>query len=143
MLLEKNMERSACLPLTQLMVFQVVSYHTHIPHYIPQYTWDGLVEPMWKIIRFCTLMADLTLVPSNSMKVDNSKLIAIEYRKRKCLSLCCKTAEVKIAVKAQNMEISICRMPPERRSMVEVKNLLMAFLTCRKSCMQTNAAARG
>ena len=48
---------------------QVVSYHTHIPHYIPQYTWDGLVEPMWKIIRFCTLMADLTLVPSNSMKV--------------------------------------------------------------------------
>lgn len=46
----------------------VVSYHTHIPHYIPQYTWDGLVEPMWKIIRFCTLMADLTLVPSNSMK---------------------------------------------------------------------------
>lgn len=51
------------------MLPQVVSYHTHIPHYIPQYTWDGLVEPMWKIIRFCTLMADLTLVPSNSMKV--------------------------------------------------------------------------
>jgi hypothetical protein len=48
---------------------QVVSYHTHIPHYIPQYTWDGLVEPMWKVIRFCTLMADLTLVPSNMMKV--------------------------------------------------------------------------
>lgn len=47
----------------------MVSYHTHIPHYIPQYTWDGLVEPMWKIIRFCTLMADLTLVPSNTMKV--------------------------------------------------------------------------
>lgn len=46
----------------------VVSYHTHIPHYIPQYTWDGLVEPMWKVIRFCTLMADLTLVPSNMMK---------------------------------------------------------------------------
>ena len=47
----------------------MVSYHTHIPHYIPQYTWDGLVEPMWKLIRFCTLMADLTLVPSKTMKV--------------------------------------------------------------------------
>ena len=47
----------------------VVSYHTHIPEYIPQYTWRGLVEPMWKLIRFCTLMADLTLVPSKAMKV--------------------------------------------------------------------------
>ena len=29
---------------------------------------------MWKIIRFCTLMADLTLVPSNSMKVEYLQL---------------------------------------------------------------------
>ena len=47
----------------------VVSYHTHIPEYIPRYTWRGLVEPMWKLIRFSTLMADLTLVPSKAMKV--------------------------------------------------------------------------
>ena len=47
---------------------QVVSYHTHIPEYIPMYTWKGLVEPMWKIIRFNVLMADLTLVPSKTMK---------------------------------------------------------------------------
>ena len=32
------------------------------------YTWKGLVEPMWKIIRFNVLMADLTLVPSKTMK---------------------------------------------------------------------------
>ena len=55
--------------LLTTVVMQVVSYHTHIPHYIPRYTWAGFVEPMWKVIRFCTLMADLTLVPSNNMKV--------------------------------------------------------------------------
>ena len=47
----------------------VVSYHTHIPEYIPMYTWKGLVEPMWNIIRYCTLVADLALVPSQAMKV--------------------------------------------------------------------------
>ena len=40
----------------------LVSYHTHIPQYIPQYTWAGLVEPMWKLIRFCVRAADVTLV---------------------------------------------------------------------------------
>lgn len=62
----KHLPLSLDLPHVYL---QVVSYHTHIPHYIPQYTWRGLVEPMWKVIRFCTLMADLTLVPSKAMKV--------------------------------------------------------------------------
>lgn len=46
-----------------------VSYHTHIPEYIPKYTWKGLVGPMWRVIRFNILMADLTLVPSKTMKV--------------------------------------------------------------------------
>ena len=54
-----------CLSLPRLQV----SYHTHIPEYIPKYTWKGLVGPMWRIIRFNILMADLTLVPSNTMKV--------------------------------------------------------------------------
>ena len=51
----------------------VVSYHTHIPEYIPKYTWRGLVEPMWKVIRYCTLVADLTLVPSKAMKVGSRR----------------------------------------------------------------------
>ena len=54
-----------CLSLRRLQV----SYHTHIPEYIPKYTWKGLVGPMWRVIRFNILMADLTLVPSNTMKV--------------------------------------------------------------------------
>lgn len=47
----------------------VVSYHTHIPEYIPRYTWKGLVAPMWSIIRWCTRMSDLTLVTSKAMQV--------------------------------------------------------------------------
>jgi sulfoquinovosyltransferase len=60
---------AAILYAKLLSIPLVVSYHTHIPEYIPKYTWSGLVEPMWKLIRFSTLMADLTLVPSKTMKV--------------------------------------------------------------------------
>lgn len=28
----------------------VMSYHTHVPKYIPQYTFSFLVEPMWAVI---------------------------------------------------------------------------------------------
>ena len=59
-----------CLSLPRLQV----SYHTHIPEYIPKYTWKGLVGPMWRVIRFNILMADLTLVPSNTMKVPHSPM---------------------------------------------------------------------
>lgn len=46
----------------------VVSYHTHVPHYIPLYTFAFLVTPMWAVIRLCQWMADLTLVTSFQMK---------------------------------------------------------------------------
>lgn len=46
----------------------VMSYHTHMPEYIPKYTWKGLVAPMWAVIRWCTRRADLTLVTSKVMK---------------------------------------------------------------------------
>lgn len=63
---------SAIMYAKLLAIPLVVSYHTHIPEYIPKYTWRGLVEPMWKIIRLCTLWADLTLVPSKAMKVSSA-----------------------------------------------------------------------
>jgi sulfoquinovosyltransferase len=56
-----------------LAVPLVMSYHTHIPEYIPRYTWSGLVQPMWSIIRWCTRRADLTLVTSKAMKVRASQ----------------------------------------------------------------------
>eukprot|EP00882_Tetradesmus_deserticola_P007532 GHRQ01007932.1.p1 GENE.GHRQ01007932.1~~GHRQ01007932.1.p1 ORF type:complete len:334 (+),score=163.81 GHRQ01007932.1:1218-2219(+) len=59
---------AAVLYARLLAVPLVMSYHTHIPEYIPRYTWAGLVQPMWSIIRWCTRRADLTLVTSKAMK---------------------------------------------------------------------------
>ena len=46
----------------------MISYHTHIPHYIPRYTWSGLVKPMWDFIRFWTNKADATMVTSSILQ---------------------------------------------------------------------------
>ncbi|KAF5840931.1 hypothetical protein DUNSADRAFT_15132 [Dunaliella salina] len=59
---------AATLYAKALRIPLVMSYHTHIPEYIPKYTWQGLVEPMWSIIRWCTRRSDLTLVTSKAMK---------------------------------------------------------------------------
>jgi sulfoquinovosyltransferase len=59
---------AAVLYARLLAVPLVMSYHTHIPEYIPKYTWKGLVQPMWSIIRWCTRRADLTLVTSKAMR---------------------------------------------------------------------------
>ncbi|EIE20061.1 UDP-Glycosyltransferase/glycogen phosphorylase [Coccomyxa subellipsoidea C-169] len=64
---------AATLYAKLLAIPLVVSYHTHIPEYIPKYTWKGLVGPMWRVIRFNILMADLTLVPSKTMKTELSR----------------------------------------------------------------------
>lgn len=49
-----------CVPL-------VMSYHTHVPVYIPRYTFSWLVAPMWLVIKFLHRAADLTLVPSAAL----------------------------------------------------------------------------
>lgn len=48
----------------------VLSYHTHLPIYIPKYTYSWLVKPMWLIIKFLHGAADLTLVPSSAIRRD-------------------------------------------------------------------------
>eukprot|EP00891_Asterochloris_glomerata_P003975 jgi/Astpho2/3975/e_gw1.00063.100.1_t len=65
---------SAIMYAKLLAIPLVVSYHTHVVKYIPKYTWDGFVEPMWSIIRGTTLVADLTLVPSHAMKCRNQRI---------------------------------------------------------------------
>lgn len=48
---------------------QVVSYHTHIPEYIPRYNlWTGLVAPMWALIKMCSRWCNLCLVTSSVMQ---------------------------------------------------------------------------
>ncbi|GKV05982.1 hypothetical protein SLEP1_g17928 [Rubroshorea leprosula] len=53
-----------------LSVPLVMSYHTHVPVYIPRYTFSWLVKPMWMIIKFLHRAADLTLVPSAAIGRD-------------------------------------------------------------------------
>ncbi|KAL7136293.1 hypothetical protein ABFS83_10G019900 [Erythranthe nasuta] len=48
----------------------VMSYHTHVPVYIPRYTFSWLVKPMWLVIKFLHRAADLTLVPSAAIAKD-------------------------------------------------------------------------
>ncbi|ONK62077.1 uncharacterized protein A4U43_C07F120 [Asparagus officinalis] len=48
----------------------VMSYHTHVPIYIPRYTFSWLVKPMWMVIKFLHGAADLTLVPSAAISRD-------------------------------------------------------------------------
>ncbi|GJR66920.1 sulfoquinovosyl transferase SQD2-like protein [Tanacetum coccineum] len=48
----------------------VMSYHTHVPVYIPRYTFSWLVQPMWLVIKFLHRAADLTLVPSAAIAKD-------------------------------------------------------------------------
>ncbi|KAJ7294902.1 hypothetical protein O6H91_Y225000 [Diphasiastrum complanatum] len=45
----------------------VMSYHTHVPLYIPKYTFSWLVKPMWLIIKLLHGTADLTLVTSHAL----------------------------------------------------------------------------
>nr|GMD01481.1 sulfoquinovosyl transferase SQD2-like [Ipomoea batatas] len=52
-----------CVPL-------VMSYHTHVPVYIPRYTFSWLVQPMWLVLKFLHRAADLTLVPSAAIAKD-------------------------------------------------------------------------
>ncbi|XP_039019478.1 sulfoquinovosyl transferase SQD2-like [Hibiscus syriacus] len=48
----------------------VMSYHTHVPVYIPRYTFSWLVKPMWWVLKFLHREADLTLVPSAAIARD-------------------------------------------------------------------------
>lgn len=59
---------TACGLAKKYNVPLVHSYHTHLPVYIPRYTWDGLVKPMWDIIRIWTRSADLTMVTSKILQ---------------------------------------------------------------------------
>lgn len=63
---------AATLYAKMLSIPLVVSYHTHVPEYIPKYTWPGFVRPMWALIRMWTRLADLTLVTSAVMKAELS-----------------------------------------------------------------------
>lgn len=58
---------AAILFAKMLAVPLVLSYHTHLPKYIPDYTFSWLVKPAWALLRFVHKAADLTLTTSKAM----------------------------------------------------------------------------
>ena len=90
---------AAILYAKVLAIPLVVSYHTHVPEYIPQYTWRGLVKPMWKVIQFCTLMADLTLVPSKAMKVMQLTFASVHRWRKGAINVGC-FSELAVSMRA-------------------------------------------
>ena len=54
---------TACRLSEKYRIPLVQSYHTHLPIYIPRYTWAGLVKPMWDFIRLWTRKAGLHPAP--------------------------------------------------------------------------------
>lgn len=58
---------AAMLFAKMLAVPLVLSYHTHLPKYIPDYTFSWLVKPAWALLRFVHKAADLTLTTSKAM----------------------------------------------------------------------------
>lgn len=59
----------------------VVSYHTHVPDYVPLYfprlIAGTLVRMLWSCIRFAVRTADLTLVTSKIMQVSVSDRLSL------------------------------------------------------------------
>lgn len=53
-----------------LSVPMVMSYHTHLPAYLPGYNLNWLLGPTWCLIRCLHRSADLTLVPSVAIAED-------------------------------------------------------------------------
>lgn len=65
-----------CVPL-------VMSYHTHVPIYIPKYTFSWLVKPMWLVIKLLHRAADLTLVTSTVLATElKAARVAAAYKIR-------------------------------------------------------------
>ncbi|PNH03306.1 Ankyrin-3 [Tetrabaena socialis] len=50
-----------------LKVAVVLSYHTHVPSYLPRYGIEFLVAPLWAVIRLMHVTANLTLTVSPAM----------------------------------------------------------------------------
>jgi len=53
-----------------ISVPMVMSYHTHLPAYLPGYNLNWLLGPTWSLIRCLHRSADLTLVPSVAIAED-------------------------------------------------------------------------
>ncbi|KAI9085395.1 hypothetical protein K1719_032651 [Acacia pycnantha] len=105
-----------CVPL-------VMSYHTHVPVYIPRYTFSWLVKPMWMIIKFLHGMADLTLVPSAAIGKDLEEAKAAAANKIRLWSKGVDSESFHPKFRSHEMRLRLSNGEPEKPLIIHVGRL--------------------
>ncbi|CAN1134430.1 Sulfoquinovosyl transferase SQD2, partial [Linum perenne] len=125
-----------CVPI-------VMSYHTHVPVYIPRYTYSWLVTPMWMVIKFLHRAADLTLVPSAAIGRD---LLAAQVSTANRIRLWNKGVDSESfnpRFRSPEMRLRLTNGEPEKPLIVHVGRLgVEKSLDCLKTVMDRLPNAR-
>lgn len=101
----------------------VMSYHTHVPVYIPRYTFSWLVQPMWLIIKFLHRAADLTLVPSAAIGRDLQAARVTAANKIRLWNKGVDSESFHPRFRSHEMRIRLTNGEPERPLIVHVGRL--------------------
>ncbi|KAK1365495.1 Sulfoquinovosyl transferase SQD2 [Heracleum sosnowskyi] len=103
----------------------LMSYHTHLPLYIPRYTFSWLVPPMWWIIRFLHGAADLTLVPSAAIAKDLEKARVTAANKIRLWNKGVDSNTFNPMYRSHKMKLRLSNGEPDRPLIVHVGRLGM------------------
>ncbi|KAL7265472.1 hypothetical protein ACSBR1_003280 [Camellia fascicularis] len=106
-----------------LSVPLVMSYHTHVPVYIPRYTFSWLVKPMWWVIKFLHRAADLTLVPSAALAKELEAARVTAGNKIRLWNKGVDSESFHPKYRSQEMRIRLSNGEPERPLIVHVGRL--------------------
>ncbi|KAI3805761.1 hypothetical protein L1987_21646 [Smallanthus sonchifolius] len=102
-----------CVPI-------VMSYHTHVPVYIPRYTFSWLVKPMWLVIKFLHRAADLTLVPSAAIAQDLRQARVTAANKIRLWNKGVDSESFHPKFRSQEMRVRLTNGEPDRPLIVHV-----------------------
>ncbi|CAJ2656018.1 unnamed protein product [Trifolium pratense] len=101
----------------------VMSYHTHVPVYIPRYTFSWLVQPMWLVLKFLHRAADLTLVPSVAIGKDLEEARVTAANKIRLWNKGVDSESFNPRYKSHEMRLRLSNGEPDRPLVVHVGRL--------------------
>ncbi|KAK4268645.1 hypothetical protein QN277_025265 [Acacia crassicarpa] len=101
----------------------VMSYHTHVPVYIPRYTFSWLVKPMWMVLKFLHGAADLTLVPSVAIGKDLEKFHVTTANRIRLWSKGVDSESFHPKFRSHEMRLRLSNGEPEKPLIVHVGRL--------------------
>ncbi|XP_024981898.1 sulfoquinovosyl transferase SQD2-like isoform X1 [Cynara cardunculus var. scolymus] len=125
-----------CVPI-------VMSYHTHVPVYIPRYTFSWLVKPMWLVLKFLHRAADLTLVPSAAIAKDLRQARVTAANKIRLWNKGVDSESFNPIFRSQEMRVRLTNGEPDRPLIVHVGRIgVEKSLDFLKSVMEKIPEAR-